>query len=73
MTKKHREHISRVVESLKNYITAYGKQVHYREYTDSILIDDMLYGLGIAIDPDKYRFANGYKDFKSVLRKHLSE
>lgn len=62
--------IERAVTSLKDYINTYDRQPGYESYRAETLIDDVLYGLGIALD-DKYRHAQGYDEFKKVLREHL--
>ncbi len=55
---------------LQEYMNTYDQQHGYERYRAETLIDDVLYGLGIAID-EKYKFASGYDDFKKVLRDHL--
>lgn len=59
------------IEFLKDYMDTYNKQPGYLDYTDYTIIEDILYGLGVAIDKDKYSFANGFKDFKEVLINHI--
>ena len=61
-----------VLQYLKSYINGYGKQPAYEEYSKEILIDDILYSLGVAIDKEKYSFAPGYRNFKKDLKEHLS-
>lgn len=58
------------VESLQKYMAAYDKEYGYLDYSDTTFIDDMLYGIGRALDK-KYEFANGFDTFKGVLREHL--
>lgn len=62
--------IERAVASLKDYINTYDQQPGYESYRTETLIDDVLYGLGIALD-DKYKYAQGYEEFKKLLREHL--
>lgn len=33
----------------------------------SIILDDMLYGIGLLMDKKKYKYANGYIAFKEML------
>lgn len=55
-----------IVKRFQEYVASYNKQILYKEYTDETLIDDMLYGLGIAFD-QKFVFGNGYTNWKEVL------
>lgn len=38
------------VASLQSYMAGYDKQPSYETYSEETLIDDVLYGLGIALD-----------------------
>ena len=70
---KRQKRVKAAIEFLKDYYLRYDKQIGYLDYTDKTLIDDALYGLGAALDPNKYKFANGYDEFKRVLREHLKD
>jgi hypothetical protein len=73
MTKQQRR-IRKAVAYLQNYMKTYAEMPNYDIRTpDKVLIDDVLYGLGVALDPKKYEFAPGYDAFKDVLRKHLAK
>jgi len=61
-----------IVEKFQGYMSTYHEQHGYGEYTDETFIEDILYGMGVSIDP-KYQFANGLRDFKKVLLKHLKK
>jgi len=61
-----------IVENFQKYMSTYHEQSGYQEYTDKTFIEDILYGIGVSIDP-KYQYANGLRDFKKVLLKHLKE
>jgi len=61
-----------IVEKFQGYMSTYHEQPGYQEYTDETFIEDILYGMGVSIDP-KYQFANGLRDFKKVLLKHLKK
>ena len=65
--------IEKAVKRLVKYWCTYHKQSYYTKYSDSIFIDDAIYGLGIAIDDEKYRYASGNKDFRKFLLKYLQE
>ena len=61
------------VKSQQEYWNTYDKQHGYKSYSVETLIDDALYGLGLAIDPSQFQYANGYKKFKEMLIDHLKE
>ena len=65
--------MKRAVEFLKGYFSDYSKQRYYLDYTDDTLIEDTLYALGVALDPEKYRFGPGYRKFLVWLRGYLKE
>jgi hypothetical protein len=74
MTKKinpRQERMMKIVASLQRYIATYDAQQGYMDYTDETLIDDVIYGLGCAIDEDRYKMAPGFRRFKDQIRKHL--
>lgn len=62
--------MAKAVASLTHYMTTYDKQPFYTYYTDETFINDVLYGLGIALSDD-YRQASGFDLFKARLREHL--
>lgn len=59
------------VASLTEYMKTYTMQAHYQDYSDRIFIDDVLYGLGLALSSETYAFGDGYEKFKARLRAHL--
>ena len=61
-----------IVLLFQEYVATYTKQRHYKKYSNETFIDDMLYGIGIAINKKDYRFANGYKKWKQELITHLT-
>lgn len=62
--------IKEAVAFLQEYMNTYDQQTRYEVYRTETLIDDVLYGLGVALD-EKYKYAQGYDEFKRVLRAHL--
>lgn len=58
------------VAALQSYMASYDKQHGYESYSEETLIDDVLYGLGIALDSSN-AYANGYEKFKARLISHL--
>jgi len=59
-----------VVTDLQHYINTYSSQPTYKDFSDELFIEDILYGLGTALS-DEYRFASGYRKFKKELINHL--
>ena len=64
--------MEKVVAKLQKYMETYDRQYGIENYDDEFFIADVLYGLGAALD-DKYRYANGFRDFKEHLRKLLDK
>lgn len=69
--KRAPDRIINATKSLQDYMNTYDQQVEYDKYTDGIFINDVLYGLGIALEPELYRNNSGYEAFKKKLREHL--
>jgi len=61
-----------VVARFQHYIETYDEQPGYEEYTDATFLEDVLYGIGIALS-DNYQFGQGHREFKKRLMKHLKE
>lgn len=60
------------VDRLTKYMQTYPSQYKYMDYSDRCFIDDVLYGLGIALEPNVYKGAGGYELFReAVLLPHL--
>jgi len=72
-TTKEQKRVKKIVEYLKNYILTYDNQRGYLNYSDKTIIDDMLYGLGVAISSKKYSFSVGFKIFKDKLFNYLRD
>lgn len=70
MTSKQKR-MQDAVAKLINYMDTYPNQYGYRDFADETLINDVLYGLGIALDERKYQYANGFEEFKKYLRGFL--
>jgi len=69
MTKKQKR-VKKIIDSLKEYINTYDTQPDYLNYSEEIIINDMLYGIGIALN-NKYKYYNGYEKFKKFLLKNF--
>ena len=59
------------VKSLSEYWVTYSEQEGYEDYRLETLLDDCLYGIGIAVDPEGYAYAQGYRKFKEDLKAWL--
>jgi len=70
--KKKRARMKTAVAYLQNYMSTYSGQVGYEDYADETLIDDVLYGLGMALDPENNQYGNGFMRFKGILMEHLA-
>lgn len=68
-----RQRMKKAVQHLQECMMRYDKQIWYLDYTDETLIDDVLYELGVALDPKRYAFAQGFRRFKKRLVKHLAD
>lgn len=55
----------------KNYVETYNPGKHAMN-DPNIVLDDMLYGIGVSISDKKYKWADGYRHFKSWLVKFLN-
>ena len=63
---------SKVIKSMKNYIDTYPNQLGWELYTKDTVLNDLVYGIGIAIDKRKYQYGDGYDKFKKDLIKFLT-
>lgn len=58
-----------IIKKYKAYVRHYNNTGNENFNMDKTFILDMIYGIGIAVDPDKYSFSVGFDEFK----KHLIE
>lgn len=72
LTKKQKR-MRDMVASLQHYMDTYDEQLHYEDYEDETYIDDVLYGLGISMEPEVYKYRSGFDLFKEKLLNHLSK
>lgn len=68
---EHRRRIRKAVDYLQTYMETYTAQSHYEDYSESIVIDDVLYGLGVALWGDEHTYASGFDRTIAKLREHL--
>lgn len=64
-----RQRMKEVVERIQLYCNTYDNQHGYLDYEDHTFIEDMLYGIAIALEPEKYKFSPGFRRFKIRLAK----
>ena len=60
------------VSRLQAFMNTYPEQTGYLDYEDVTYINDVLYGLGLSLDREKYYGAHGFEKFKQFLREHLA-
>lgn len=60
-----------MVKYLARYMETYDKQVGYQNYNDETLVEDVLYGLGVVLNPHQHQFANGFTKWKNKLKNFL--
>lgn len=56
---KKQKRVAKIIKFLKHYINTYDRQIGYLDYSDETIIDDILYGLGTALDVDERPLARG--------------
>lgn len=62
--------IDGAIDYLTDYMNTYKDQANYQDYTPYTFVQDIIYGLGVAMSED-HKFANGYRDFKKKLVDYL--
>jgi hypothetical protein len=65
------EGMNGAINSLSEFWAQYSKQPACENYKLDMLIEDCLYVIGVAIDPEGYAFTNGYDKFIEDLKKWL--
>ncbi|MFW5847496.1 MAG: hypothetical protein ACOCVF_01065 [bacterium] len=56
----------------RNYVATYSPTEHAGNHTN-VILHDMIYGLGVAVNPTEYRWGKGYKCFKKWLIEFLKD
>lgn len=62
-----------MVEYLQRYVGTYDQQYGYKNYSDSTLILDILYCLGVALNPEEHSFAGGFDKWKQTLKQFIED
>ncbi len=65
--------VEKMIEYLRRYVESYSNQKFYLDYQDETIINDMIYGLGVALDAKKYSYRDGFDKFQKYLIKHLQK
>lgn len=63
--------VKKAIAYLQNYMATYTNQQGYLNYEDGTIINDVLYGLGVALGGKRYEYADGFARWKAVLREKL--
>lgn len=61
------------VEKFKKYVETYDGGNNYNTYSADTILHDMLYGIALAIDGEKFELHSGYAEFKRRLVLYLSQ
>ena len=63
--------VQEIAEAMIEYWSTYMDQRYADTYTDATVLHDAVYGIGIAMDPDAFQFADGYDDFRGAILTEL--
>jgi len=63
--------MQKAIAWMRVYMAEYDKQPCCLDYTDKTFMDDVLYGLGVALHGTSCTYAQGYEAWKDKLREHL--
>ncbi len=67
-TDQQRDRMRKIVDDFQQYVATYSDQHEYVAYSDLTFINDMLYGIGLALDKDRYYSASGFDRWRKRLR-----
>jgi hypothetical protein len=65
--------VAEIIAYMKTYVDTYMGQAGVEDYDDDMIIDDIVYMLGMALDSDKYSFRGGFDEFKARLVEKYKE
>ncbi len=65
--------IEEALKYFNHYVTTYENQYHWQRYQIETWLDDIIYGLGVSIDPSKFKYNDGFCKFKKLLVNYLKE
>lgn len=68
---KRQQRMRRIVAAMQLYVSTYTEQASYQDYSDETFINDMLYGIGLALDRKEFYSGTGFDRFKKRLCGYL--
>ena len=68
-----RDGVRPAIKYLQDYINTYEKQSGIDNYTVETFVNDIIYGLGMSLDPDAHKWAKGHLEFEGKLREFLDQ
>jgi hypothetical protein len=71
LSTKQRKRMERIVADFQKYVASYSEQECYQDYSDRCFVEDILYGIGLAIDPKAFRYADGFDKWRAELLQYL--
>ena len=63
--------MKKAIAYMAGYMSSYGGQLGALNYTDQTFMDDVLYGLGVALHGSSVSYADGFDKWRQMLREHL--
>ena len=63
--------IEAAVKKMQHYWETYPEQNGYKDWNENMFLRDALYGVGFAIDEEKYKHGNGFMRFITDLGKRV--
>lgn len=61
------------MKRFREYVLEHEKKGNHLHQTQDEFINDMLYGIGISVDPDKFKNKTGFAAFGRVLVGHANK
>lgn len=69
--RRKQEILHKMKSYVDQYLDNYDKPETLEWLAEASILDDFLYGIGIAINEDEYRSADGYDAFKKMLSQKI--
>ena len=63
--------VTKAANELAEYWSTYNDQSGVNNYTESIFLDDALYGIGVSMNSERFREAPGDRAFRWMLFRYL--
>jgi len=71
--RRKQKRVEKIIASFQKYVATYSDQLFYQDYSDNTIVHDMLYGIGIAFDNEKFKMAGGYDAWKKILQQFMKD